>query len=344
MSQDSMINVQIVTPAFNEATGLPNFIDAFLALRRELERVAHLRLLVVDDGSTDDTLAVLRGAVRDHRECLAYLSFAGNAGHQAALVAGLLNAGEWADAIVTMDSDLEHPFEAVPRMIDVWSRTGAIVVHAIRRPSSELPWRKRLLSALFYRLTGYLTGLPLRPGQADFKLWDASAVRSLSAYLPHVGSLRVFGAWMPGRQESVHYDQYVAHGRHSRFTMRKNLELTAISIIRFSHFPLKAISGLGILGLLFAAIYGGFVLVQTVLGHTVPGWSSMVLTVISMGCLQLLSVGILATYLSRLVFARDLPQYVVREACLPSTSSGSAARAPSDIHFEPPRDAPGLWP
>src|SRR5258707_45224 len=121
-------------------------------------------------------------------------------------------------SIVTMDADLEHPFEVVTRLVDAWSRTGAVVVHAIRRESRELSWTKRLPSALFYRVTAQLTGLSLKPGQADFRLWDAGAVRNVSEYLPHIGSLRVFASWMPGRQESVEYEQHVRQGRDTRFT------------------------------------------------------------------------------------------------------------------------------
>src|SRR5207253_1496972 len=105
-------------------------------------------------------------------------------------------------------------------------------------------------------------------------------------------------------------------GRRSRFTLRKNIELATISIVRFSHFPLRAITALGALGLVFAFVYGVFITVETVRGNTIPGWSSTVLTVMTMGCLQLLSIGILASYLRRLVFARDLPPYIVRESCL----------------------------
>jgi dolichol-phosphate mannosyltransferase len=319
-----MARLLIVTPALNEATVLPEFIEAFSALRARLAPDVEMRLLVVDDGSTDETLSVLRKAAAASPDAIAYLSFTANAGHQAALVAGLLNAGTWPDAIVTMDSDLEHPLGVVPHLLDAWRRTGALVVHAIRRESKALSWTKRWPSALFYRVTGQLTGLSLMPGQADFRLWDADAVRSVAGYLPHVGSLRVFAAWLPGRKESVLYDQEVRAGRDTRFTFRKNYELAAISIIRFSHVPLRAITGIGLLGLLFAFVYGIFVAVESARGNTVPGWSSIVLTVMTMGCLQLVSVGILASYLRRLVFARDLPLYIVRESRLPPSGEPSA--------------------
>lgn len=324
-----MTRLLIVTPAFNEAAVLPDFLEAVLALRTRLAADSDVRVLVVDDGSADGTLEVLRRAAADHPEVVAYLSLTANAGHQAALIAGLCHSGQWPDAIVTMDADLEHPMSVVPDLVEAWRTTGAIVVHAIRRPSGELPLLKRLPSTLFYRMTAALTGLRLAPGQADFRLWDAGVIRGVASYLPHVGSLRVFAAWLPGRKESVDYEQRVRQGRTSRFTFRKNYEFAAISIIRFSQVPLQIIGGLGLLGLLFSTSYGAFIAWETWRGNTVPGWSSTVLTVMTMGCLQLVAFGVLANYLHRLVFARDLPPWVVRTSRLGPLSppeNGPAAR------------------
>src|SRR5436190_15360856 len=133
-----MSRLHIVTPAFNEATVLPEFIGAALALRRQLSLTADVRLLIVDDGSSDGTADLLRTAADTHADCLGYVSLTANSGHQAALIAGLCHAGVWPDAIVTMDADLEHPMDVVTALLQAWQNTGAIVVHAVRRPSREL--------------------------------------------------------------------------------------------------------------------------------------------------------------------------------------------------------------
>lgn len=305
--------VLIVAPVFNEEEILPRFLAGFHATRERLAPAIDLRLLLVDDGSIDRTLTLLRTEAQAHTGVVSYIALAANFGHQPALIAGLCHAGSWPDAIVTMDADLEHPFEIVPALVSEWSSSNAVVVHAVRRSTRDLPWVKRWPSSMFYRLTAALTGLDLAPGQADFRLWDAATVRSVMPYLPHMGSLRVFAAWLRGKKSRVPYDQVVQPGRRTRFTLKKNVELASNSIVRFSDLPLKAITLIGAIGLTFSLAYGIFVAVAVTRGQTVPGYASTVLIVMTMGCLQLLSTGILATYLRRLVFSRSLPPFIIRE-------------------------------
>lgn len=322
-----MTRLLIVSPAYNEVAILPEFIRAIGGLRASLAKDTDVRLLIVDDGSIDGTSDLLRASAEQHPDWVGYVALASNAGHQAALLAGLCHAGEWPDAIVTMDADLEHPVAVVDQLLATWRQTKAVVVHAIRRPARELPLLKRLPSAAFYKITSALTGLNLASGQADFRLWDAAVLRGVQPYLPHLGSLRVFAAWLPGQKAAVEYDQAVRSGRTSRFTFRKNVEFAVTSIVRFSHLPLQAITWIGVLGLAFSIVYGVFIAVETGRGHTVPGWASTVITVMAMGCLQLLAVGILASYLRRLVFAHDLPPWVVRASRMPSSGPVDGPRA-----------------
>ena len=309
-----MKRVLIVSPVFNEEEVLPEFVHAIEKLRAEISGTADIHLLLVDDGSTDTTLMKMRGLESTNPDWIFYLAFTSNFGYQAALIAGLIHAGTWPEAIITMDSDLEHPVALVPELIRKWQSEKVMVVSAIRREAVALSWRKRFFSKLFYQLARRLTELDLQPGQADFRLWDARLLRSLQSYLPNVGSLRVFAAWLPVRKAVVEYDQNVLPNRRSRFTFKKNLELAMISIIRFSNLPLTSIAILGAIGLLFTFLYACFIGVKYWMGYSFPGWTSLVLTVTFMGCLQLISLGILAIYLKRLVFSKDLPLFIVDES------------------------------
>jgi dolichol-phosphate mannosyltransferase len=302
----------IVAPLHNESDRLARFVEAVGNLRRLLPTSQYeVRLCLVEDGSTDDTFAQLQRLSASH-DWIGHVRFTANFGHQAALIGGLTELGPWADAVVTMDADLEHPVEIIPQLLSHWEQ-GCVVVNTVRRDHPELAWGKRLPSRLFYRLTALLTGLTIVPGQADFRLWDADVIRSLKEYLPNIGSLRVFAAWMPGRKAHVEFDQKVIPGRQSRFTFARNWEMAMISIMRFSQFPLRAITWIGVIGVVVSAAHALQIIYAISRGEPmVAGWVTLILSIIFMGCLQLISLGILASYLRRLVFSKDLPLFLVK--------------------------------
>ncbi len=306
--------VLIVAPAFNEVAVLPAFLDGFYSLREQVAGGVDLRLLVVDDGSNDGTDQLLRDAVKRRPDVVSSISLLGNFGHQAALIAGMYCGRKWPDAIVTMDCDLEHPFAVIPKMIEIWERDRAVLVNSLRSVDHRLPVMKRLFSKAFYIVARRMTGISIREGNADFRLWDASVIRSLARGLFSVGSLRIFASWLPGKKSEVHYDQHVQVGRRSRFTLGKNLELASVSLVRFSSLPLKAILISGGFGLIFSMVYAHYVVWMFYRGMALQGWSSTVLLILFLGSLNLFALGIMATYLQRLVFSKDLPMFLVRTA------------------------------
>lgn len=312
ISADPQIHLLVISPVYNEAAGIAAFVREIGQLRRQLAPECELRLLLVEDGSADPSFEKIR-ALAGEADWLRYRRLTGNFGHQAALIAGLAAVDGWAHAVVTMDSDLEHPPEKIPEMLTLWKAHGLSVVQTRREELRRLPLRKRLLSKLFYAVTSKLTGLELHSGQADFALWDARLIRSLEPYLQHIGSLRVFSAWVPGEKRWIPYRQGHS-GRASRYTFGQNWNLALNSIIRFSNVPLRLITWLGALGIAVSALH----LVQIVwtVMHDqplAPGWFTLIVTVIFMSCLQLMCLGILASYLRRLVFSKDLPLFLVKE-------------------------------
>jgi glycosyltransferase involved in cell wall biosynthesis len=306
--------VLAITPAFNEGQILPEFLRQFSLLRESLNsKEIDLKLLVVNDGSTDQTQTILEVQNQKNLEWLTYISFSSNFGHQAALAAGLSSIDDWPEAVITLDCDLEHPLEVIYELVEVWSKNKFVLVNTVRRESQDLPFLKRLLSKAFYFITAHLTGLDLKSGQADFRLWDAKLCRALKSYFDHIGSLRVFAAWLPGKKGEIYYDQHVTANRKSRFTFKKNWQLAILSIVRFSTTPLRLMNLGGLLGILISSLYAIYTFIRFLNGQTVQGWSSLVFLIIFMGCLQLFSLGIIATYLQRLVFAKDLPPYLIIE-------------------------------
>lgn len=305
----------IVMPAHNEERSLPATVGALASfLRDAVPSVARFVVLVVDDGSTDRTAEVMGELAREYAapgfsvRCLSLLR---NFGHQAALKAGLQSAAESADFAVTMDADGEHPIEVIPELIEIW-RAGAAIVHTVRRPDRRLGIHKRATSYVYYKALRGLSGLPIEPGMADFKLWDGDLLRQIQSALPGCGSTRVFAVWLAPGTPRVSYTQRVAAGRVSRFTSRKQWSLALDGLTRFSDLPLRSALFIGLVSMLFAGGLIADAAYAVASGRAVPGWASTLIALAVFCGLQSFSFGILSEYLLRNWFRRALPAYVLK--------------------------------
>jgi glycosyltransferase involved in cell wall biosynthesis len=306
----------IVLPAYNEAQGIAAQLELLGASLSEQARQSdvHFTVLVVNDGSRDDTRGQVLAA-RSTLEALGvdlrYCEFVRNFGHQAAMVAGLLEAARSADFAITMDADGEHPFAMIPSLIAAW-REGTPLVHTIRRTHSRLGAFKRRASASYYLLLSRISGVRIGPGMADFKLWDGELLREVRAYLPNCGSTRVFAAWIAPFAPTIEYDQKIVEGRRSRFTFRKNVSLALGGLIRYTDAPLRMSLLMSLFAGFVAASHSAFALWSVYSGHVVPGWATIVIIVAFFGALQSFSIGILGEYLLRISFRSSLPAFVTR--------------------------------
>jgi dolichol-phosphate mannosyltransferase len=306
----------VVVPAYNEEEALPAFV------RRLVERLGaegeatgiDFSVLVVDDGSTDRTAAVLEdlaGRYEGGWVHVGFISLTRNFGHQAAVVAGMLDAAPSADFVITMAADGEHPLTLIPELVARW-KEGAPIVHTARRPDRRLPFPKRAASAGYYWVFARLSGLAVAQGMADFKLWDGDLLRQIAPALPSCGSTRAFASWLAPRAPVVPYDQDLVEGRTSRFTSRKMWSLAAGAIVRYSDVPLRFSILVGLIALVFAALLTADVLWAVLTGRTVPGWASIILAITVFGALQSFAIGILGEYLLRNWFRQSLPKFVVQ--------------------------------
>ena len=309
-----MIEGWIVMPAFNEEQGIAAHLASVSQFVSTYGAGAGIQfvILVVDDGSADQTRERIRSMVDDLARAgtpLRLLTFVRNFGHQAALVAGLMQASESADFVITLDADGEHPMSVIPSLIEAW-RAGSPIVHTVRRPHQELGLYKRKLSALYYSLLSRVSGVRIRPGMADFKLWDGGVLREVRSFLPSCGSTRVFAAWIAPFAAAIEYDQHLVPGRRSRFTVRKNLSLALNGVIRYTDAPLRLSLAMSAFAGVVAVGHSLFVLWASLRGLVVPGWASIVIIVAFFGALQSFSIGVLGEYLLRISFRSSLPRFV----------------------------------
>ena len=301
----------------------PPTLSVVIPLRDEMEVVGELHrrlaatldalpidseILFIDDGSADDTPAILdRLRRRDPR--LAVLTLSRNFGHQAAVTAGLDHAR--GDAVVVMDGDLQDPPELIADMLALWEQ-GHEVVYAVRRRRREHVL-KRFAYASFYRLLGTVAELPIPADSGDFGLMDRKVVDALARMPERRRFVRGLRAYAGFRQIGLPYDRPARPAGRTKYKLADLIRLATDGLVGFGGEPLRLVTRLGVVVALAAAMMTAWV-VADALGHrTAPrGWASLVVVVLFMGSIQLLSLGIMGEYVRRIfdeVKAR--PTYVV---------------------------------
>lgn len=309
MPYSSHPTFSFVLPVHNEADNLPELHRRLSAVMDALHEPCEV--ILVDDGSFDDSLKEIR-AIRNSDERFKLISLSRNFGHQAAITAGLdLAAG---DAVIVMDSDLQHPPEAVPSMVSRW-REGFEVVNAVRDDRrGESPF-KRLTARAFYWLLCRLAQVEMSPNVGDFRLVDRKALNAFNSMRESTRYLRGMFSWLGFRQTAVPYDYHDRHAGKPKYNLRRMLALGINGIVSFSSAPLELALHLGFVVAALSFIAGiGDIVAKLLSVETVPGWLSIAIMVSFLGGMQLFILGVMGTYMSRMYDEiKGRPLYVVRE-------------------------------
>jgi dolichol-phosphate mannosyltransferase len=313
----------------NEALCLPR-LHAELA--RHCDPLPYqFEFIFVDDGSTDQTAAVLE-ELRRRDPRVRYLILSRNFGHQAALSAGLRHAR--GDAVIMMDSDLQHPPSLIPQLLERW-RAGFDVVNTVRRQTQGINPLKRLWSWGFYRAFNWLTGMKVSAGSSDFRLMARDAVEVLNNLPERTRFLRGLVPWLGFRQDHIEFDAPARWAGEPKYTFWRSLRFALEGITSFSFYPLRRAAVAGWLVIMASVVYGLYVLGAHLFGSgTVPGWTSLLLCVLFLGGVQLMLIGVLGEYVGRVLEqVKGRPMYIVREA------TGFSAPARQDEEAARLRDA-----
>jgi len=283
--------LSVVVPMLNEGTTALVFYDRLSATLEGLE----WELIVVDDGSDDETPALLSDlAARDER--VRVIRFSRNFGHQAALTAGLDHSA--GDVVVTIDADLQDPPELIPTLIERW-RAGAEVVHAVRdRRAGEPRWRLGLIRA-FYGLFGRFTDIESIGNSGDFRLIDRRALEVLTFMRERNRFLRGMTVWVGFEQAKITYDRDARHAGETKYPLRKLVALAADGIVSFSLVPLRLAVVAGLMVSAVALLAIPVVVALRIAGEYVPGIASVTIVVLLLSGFQLLTLGIIGEYLGR---------------------------------------------
>ncbi|HEY6195573.1 MAG TPA: glycosyltransferase family 2 protein [Candidatus Eisenbacteria bacterium] len=287
----------VVSPCFNEAAGIRAFYAALKAVLVSLDGLDH-RIVLVDDGSTDATLALLDELAAADERVRVY-SLSRNFGHQIALTAGC-DVAE-GDVLVLMDSDLQHPPALIPAMVERW-RAGAEVVSAVRLRTADASLFKRVSARAFYRLLNAISETRIVPDAADFVLLAPPAFEALRRMPERHRFLRGMVSWIGFRREFVEYQAPARGAGESSYTVRNMIRLASDALFSFSTAPVRLATRLGLAVVACGMLYLGYILytLRAYPGRIVQGWSSLIIVVLILSGVQIVFIGLIGEYIARI--------------------------------------------
>lgn len=304
----------LVIPCYNEEEALPATLDQLTGLMHRMvggNAIADYLLVMVDDGSKDRTWQII-AQHHDRDPHIKGVKLAGNAGHQNALMAGLAYAVEKADAIVSIDADLQDDPEAIAEMALRFDE-GYDVVNGVRNDRSCDTWFKRNSAQLFYRLMKSL-GVRTVYNSADFRLLSRRAAKALLGFRERNLYLRGIVPLMGFRTANVTYARRPRMAGETKYPLGKMVALAANGITSFSIHPIRMILGLGVAFVAISILILIYVVASFALHHTVAGWTSLMLSIWFVGGCLLVSMGVVGEYIGKIYLeVKDRPRYIVEE-------------------------------
>jgi polyisoprenyl-phosphate glycosyltransferase len=306
---------------FDEEAVLPLLVER---LRPVLDGLGEsYEVVMVDDGSTDLTPALLERIRREWPQARV-LRLRMNAGHQAALSAGLVAAR--GGYVVSIDADLQDPPELIPQMLELARDRDVDVVYGVRSDRSSDTFFKRTTAAVFYRLIGLLTAGSAKRQSGDFRLMSRPLVDAINA-LPVAGRVIRFAVPALGfPAEVIEYRRERRAAGRPKYGLAAMVALSLDSITSVSTAPLRVATYVGLLGGLIGIVVGSATVIAHSAGQTLPGWTSTVAIVSAFSTMQLLCLGILGEYLGRAyAFLQNRPTYVVAYDSLESERTAATS-------------------
>jgi len=302
-------SVSCVMPAFNEARNLGVVVPQTLAALQQLS--PRVELIVVDDGSQDDTAAVMQGLCATHAQVL-YLKLSRNFGKESALTAGLDAAR--GEVVVQMDADGQHPTSLLHEMLSKWKQ-GADVVYAVRKSRSDQTALQAGLVGLFYKLINWGSHIDIPAHAGDFRLMDRQVVNALKAMPERNRFMKGLYAWVGFNSTALDYEPLPRADGLTKFGLGGSFSLALTGMVAFSTAPLRLLTWLGLLLATAALGYGGWVVLEYFFwGISVPGYATLVVGMMFLSGIQLLGLGILAEYVGRIYDeVKRRPSYIVAQ-------------------------------
>lgn len=310
MSQEKPL-LSIVVPVFNEEASISETVRRLLSLREKLSPELDTELLLVDDGSQDQTLTLIRELARQHGS-IKVISFSRNFGHQIAITAGI----DLADGgyVAVIDADLQDPPELIADMYRL-AQTGFDVVYGKRRSRAGESAFKKLTAAAFYRMLKYLCDVDIPSDTGDFRLMSRRVVNAFKQLREHHRFVRGMVPWLGFRAAPLMYDRVERFAGHTKYPLGKMLDFATNAILSFSRKPLTLATRLGMATVLAGMLGGAYMLyLKLFTDIPVPGLTAILLSIVLFSGMQILLIGLIGAYIARIFDeTKGRPLYIVAE-------------------------------
>jgi glycosyltransferase involved in cell wall biosynthesis len=310
-----MIRFATVSPCYNEELVLEQSVERLTMLFNELiakQKISPDSMIVfVNDGSRDRTWEIIC-QLQKQNKFVRGINLTRNVGHQNAIMAGMMTAKEWADAVVTIDADLQDDLNAIEKMIDAHAE-GSEIVYGVKVQRKADPLLKRVSAEAFYKLQASM-GVESIMNHADFRLMSKRALNLLSQY--HERNLYLRGLIPMLGLQSSQVDDVISErtAGQSKYTLSKMLNLALNGITSFSIKPLYSIVYMGVFFLFISFCIGIYVLHALIAGTAVPGWASLILSIWMVGGFVLIGIGTVGVYIGKIYAeVKDRPLYNIKE-------------------------------
>ncbi len=299
--------ISVILPAYNEEDNIEPAVKEISAV---LEGVGEdFELLFISDGSTDSTYEKIcnLSAADPH---VKGVEFSRNFGKEAAIFAGLTVSG--GDAVIVMDCDLQHPVSALPEMIEKW-KAGAEVVEGIKNSRGKESIFHRMSAGLFYGIMSRLIKIDMS-SSSDFKLLDRKAVNALLRLPESNTFFRALTFWIGFRTDKVYYDVEERRNGKSKWSTRGLMRYAIRNATSFSTLPLKIVTAMGWIFIVFAIVLGVQTLVRFFMGNSADGFTTVILLLLIVGGFMMLSLGIAGHYIARIYEeVKGRPRFIIRD-------------------------------
>ena len=310
-----MIKLATVSPCYNEEEVLRHSVERLTALFERMIAEGQISsdsmMVFVNDGSRDNTWQMISELHRENKYVRG-INLSRNVGHQNAIFAGMMTARNWADAVITIDADLQDDIECIPQMVKNFEE-GNDIVYGVKVSRQADPFMKRMSAMAFYKLQNSM-GVESVYNHADFRLMSKRALDILADYKET--NLYLRGLIPQIGLKSTTVDDVISerYAGTSKYTLKKMLNLALNGITAFSVKPMYAITYLGVLFLIITFCIAIYVVRAIILGTAVPGWSSMILSIWLVGGFVILCIGITGIYIGKIFNeVKHRPLYHIQE-------------------------------